>query len=87
MTGTEDTNGENEMTATQTKARKNAVVKGLAAAGVKTMADLDRWIAGHPCIDSQNRPYLMSRCSALTILVGEDAAFSMLNELAIRQCC
>lgn len=49
---------------------------------IKTMADLDAWIKNHPT----EQKHYMSRFNALKILVGENAAIWMLNELAIRQC-
>lgn len=55
--------------------RRQLIVEQLKAVGIVTLADLDRWRG--------NR----SRYSALVYLVGEQAAFWILNELAIRQCC
>lgn len=49
---------------------------------IKTMADLDNWIKKHPTAEK----HYMSRFNALKILVGENAAIWMLNELAIQQC-
>ena len=49
---------------------------------IKTIADLDNWIKKHPTQENHH----MSRFSALKILVGENAAMWMLNELAIKQC-
>ena len=57
--------------------------KTLAKSGIRTTADLDRWIAAHP----QSDGCLISRFGALKILVGEEAACWILNDLAIAQCC
>lgn len=49
---------------------------------IKTISDLDNWIKKHPTAEK----HYMSRFGALKILVGENAAIWMLNELAIKQC-
>lgn len=58
----------------------------LEAAGIRTLGDLDAWIKVHPQRDKHG-PFLMSRYNALRLIVGENAAIMMLNELAIQTCC
>jgi hypothetical protein len=65
------------------KTSKATVANKLKKAGVKTMADLDRWVMNNPLPNGD----LTSRYDALKRIVGENAAMWMMNELAIRQCC
>jgi hypothetical protein len=58
--------------------------------GIVTLNDLDQWIAVNPRVIDRG-PYkgqreFMSRYQALKLLVGENAAIEMLNNLAIDQC-
>jgi hypothetical protein len=64
---------------------REAVAK-LKNLGIKTTADLDKWIKEHPKTETKG-PYagsrsLMSRYDALNVLVGEDAATWILHDLA-----
>jgi hypothetical protein len=64
---------------------REAVAK-LKSLGIKTTADLDKWIKEHPKTETKG-PYagsrsLMSRYDALNELVGNDAATWILHDLA-----
>jgi hypothetical protein len=64
---------------------REAVAK-LKSLGIKTTADLDKWIKEHPKTETKG-PYagsrsLMSRYDALKELVGDDAATWILHDLA-----
>lgn len=67
----------------------NAVGK-LTARGIRTMADLDLWIAKNPRIvvrgPHKGDRYLMSRYQALKEIAGEGAADAIMNNLAIERC-
>src|SRR5271166_64459 len=63
-----------------------AAVAKLRSLGIKTTADLDKWIKEHPKTETKG-PYagsrsLMSRYDALKELVGDDAATWILHDLA-----
>jgi len=54
----------------------------LENAGITRLTDLDTYARAHKVGNE-----IPSRYEVFCTLVGENAAISMLNELAIRQCC
>jgi hypothetical protein len=58
----------------------------LTVLGIKTTADLDRWIKARPQVNASGESYLMSRFDALKIIVGEDSVTWIMNDLAIEVC-
>ena len=67
--------------------KTKTTVEELSKRGIKTTSDLDAWILKHPQVDRFGRPFLASRYGMLKQLIGEDAAGSIMHELAIKQCC
>lgn len=73
------------MSTTIKSVRRIVLLDILASSGIQTIGDLDTWRNTHIVSDRFGR-HVPSRFSSLRFLIGEDAAISILNELAIRQC-
>jgi len=61
----------------------NRGIANLKVQGIKTTADLDKWIAARPCKD-KNGPFLMSRYDALCRLTDPAVANEILNNLSVK---
>ena len=59
----------------------------LARHGIKTTEDLDAFARRIERKDADGSRYIPSRYQALVLLVGENAAISIMHELATKQCC
>ena len=55
--------------------------------GITTTTDLDVYARQLDRKDPDGNPYIPSRYQTLAHLVGENAAISILHELATTQCC
>jgi hypothetical protein len=74
-----DNNGDIKMT-------MQAAIKALAKKEIVTLTDLDTYSLQHPYTDQQGCLCIGSRYKTLKALVGENAAISLLHELATQQC-
>ena len=68
-----------------TNTNRVAVLGRLQAYGIQTIGDLDRWRNTQRWRDAEGE-YIPSRHTALSVLVGQDVADLILNELALIQC-